>query len=52
MNLAGTAARARGFHDLRRVVLPHPMEGRPTSEIVQIAEARLEEIAGLLTRPA
>lgn len=52
MNLAGTAARARGFGDLRRLILPHPMESRGDSEVVEIARARFEEIVSLLTSDA
>jgi len=52
VNLAGTAARARGFGDLRRLVLPHPMENRPTQEIIEIARERFDEIVRLLTRAA
>lgn len=49
-NLARTAARARGFADLRLLVLPHPMESRGTSEIRAIAAARLDEIRASLLR--
>lgn len=52
VNLAATAARARGFGELRRIVLPHPMENRPTNEIIEIARERLDEIVRLLTRRA
>lgn len=49
-NLALTAARARGLDGMRMLVLPHPMESRPTTEIRQIAGDRLDEIASLLAR--
>jgi hypothetical protein len=49
-NLALTAARARGLGSLRMIVLPHPMESRPTDEIRRIAADRLEEISDLLVR--
>jgi hypothetical protein len=48
-NLGATAARARGYADLRTVVLPHPMETRTAEEIRSIAAERLDEIAELLT---
>jgi hypothetical protein len=47
-NLALTAARARGLRSLRTLVLPHPMESRPTDEVRRIAAERLDEIADLL----
>jgi hypothetical protein len=47
-NLAGTAARARGYPDLRTLVLPHPMESRPEAEIRAIARARFRELIGLI----
>jgi hypothetical protein len=47
-NLAAQAARARGFADLRTLVLPHPMETRSAEEIVAITRARLDEIVALL----
>ena len=47
-NLARTAARARGFAELRTLVLPHPMETRSRDEIRAIAAARVEEIERLL----
>jgi hypothetical protein len=47
-NLARTAARARGLGSLRMLVLPHPMESRPTDEIRRIAAQRLDEITDLL----
>lgn len=49
-NLARTAARARGFAELRTLVLPHPMETRPAAEIRDIALARLDEIHDQLVR--
>lgn len=51
-NLARSAARARGFGRLRRLVLPHPMEGRSPTEIMQIARERLGDIVTALTRDA
>ena len=50
-NLARTAARARGFADLRTIVLPHPMETRDRDEIRAIAASKLNEIERLLTTP-
>ena len=50
-NLALTAARARGLATLRMLVLPHPMESRPTDEIRRIAADRLDEVLNLLTEP-
>ena len=47
-NLARTAARAHGYPDIRMLVLPHPMESRPETEVRAIARARLDEIVGLL----
>ena len=47
-NLAGTAARSQGYPKLRTLVLPHPMEGRPETEIRAIARARFEELVGLI----
>lgn len=47
-NLARTAATAKGFHDLRVHVLPHPMESRPETEVRAIARARFREIVRLL----
>ena len=49
-NLAAQAARARGFADLRVLVLPHPMETRSEAEIVAIAGACLDEIVSRLVR--
>jgi hypothetical protein len=50
-NLGATAARARGFARLRTLVLAHPVESRPESEIRAMVAERLDEIAALLTRP-
>ena len=50
-NLAATAARARGFTEIRQLVLSHPMETRPAAEIVALARARFDEIIGLLVAP-
>jgi hypothetical protein len=38
VNLAQTAARARGVDPMPMLVLPHPMEGRPPEEIDRIAD--------------
>jgi hypothetical protein len=48
VNLARTAARARGVDPLPMLVLPHPMEGRPPAEIDGIAEQRFAEVMALL----
>jgi hypothetical protein len=47
-NLARTAARARGCHDVPLLVLPHPMEGRTPDEIERIAHARFDELIRLI----
>lgn len=47
-NLAATAARARGYPNLRTLVLPHPVEGLPREKILRLAGARLDEIVALL----
>ena len=47
-NLGRTAARAQGYPDLRMLVLPHPMESRPEAEVRAIAQARFDELIGLL----
>lgn len=47
-NLARAAAEARGFHRLRLLVLPHPLETRSESELRALAAARLDEIRDLL----
>jgi hypothetical protein len=51
-NLARTAARAKGFHDLRVHVLPHPMESRPEGEVRSIARARFRALVRLLADDA
>ncbi len=48
VNLAQTAARARGVDPIPMLVLPHPMEGRPPDEIDRIAEARFDEAMALI----
>jgi hypothetical protein len=50
-NLAQTAARARGYDRLEMLVLPHPMETRRADEIIEIAEARAEELLRALVEP-
>jgi hypothetical protein len=47
-NLARTAARAHGYPDIRMLVLPHPMESRPETEVRRIARVRFDELIGLL----
>lgn len=47
-NLARTAARAHGYPDMRMLVLPHPMEGRPETEVRAIARDRLAELVAML----
>lgn len=47
-NLARTAARAHGYPEMRMLVLPHPMEGRPEAEVRAIARARLGELVAAL----
>ena len=51
-NLARTAAHAKGFHDLRVHVLPHPMESRPEAEVRAIARARFRAIVRMLADDA
>ncbi len=50
-NLAAMAARSRGYAELRTLVLPHPMETRPASEVQAMVHARFDEIVRLLTAP-
>ncbi len=52
VNLADTAARARGFGNLRRLVLPHPLETRSADEIVAITRSRFDHLVQLLCGPA
>jgi hypothetical protein len=47
-NLARSAARAQGYPDLRLLVLPHPMESRPGTEVRAIARARFRDLVALL----
>ena len=47
-NLGRTAARAQGYPDLRMLVLPHPMEARPESEVRTIARQRFDALIALL----
>jgi hypothetical protein len=49
-NLGRTAARAQGYPDLPMLVLPHPMESRPETEIREIARARFDELIALVAR--
>jgi len=51
VNLAGTAARAHGYPDMRLVALPHPMESRPEAEVRAIARGRAAELFAILQRP-
>ncbi len=51
-NLARTAASAKGFHDVRVHVLPHPMESRPEAEVRAIARARFRDLVRLLAADA
>jgi hypothetical protein len=51
-NLARTAARARGFHDLRLHVLPHPMESRPEEAVRAIVRRRFAALVGALAGDA
>lgn len=48
VNLAQTAARARGVDPLPMLVLPHPMEGRAPDEIDRIADAQFEAAMALI----
>jgi hypothetical protein len=48
VNLAQTAARARGVEPIPMLVLPHPMEGRSNEEIDRIAEAHFAAAMALL----
>src|SRR5262249_25597620 len=47
-NLARTAARAQGYPDLRMLVLPHPMEARPESDVRAIARERFAALIALI----
>ena len=47
-NLARTAARAQGYPDLRMLVLPHPMEARPESQVRAFAHERFAALFALL----
>ncbi len=47
-NLGRAAARAQGYPDLPMLVLPHPMEARPETEIREIARARFADLIRLL----
>jgi hypothetical protein len=51
-NLAHTAARGRGVHDLRVHVLPHPFESRAEPEIRAIAQAAFPRLMAHLTEDA
>ena len=48
VNLAETAARARGVDPIPLLVLPHPMEGRGAEEIDRIAEAHFAAAMALV----
>ena len=48
VNLSRTASQAQGYPALATLVLPHPMESRPETEIRAICRARLGELIGLL----
>ena len=48
VNLAQTAARARGVDPIPMLVLPHPMEGRSNEEIDRIAEAHFDAAVALI----
>lgn len=48
VNLALTAARARGVDPIPMLVLPHPMEGRRDEEIDRIAEAHFDAAMELI----
>jgi len=52
VNLAQTAARARGVDPIPMLVLPHPMEGRSAEEIDRIADQRFAEAMALIADPA
>ena len=41
-------ARAQGYPDLRMLVLPHPMESRPESEVRAIARERFAALIALI----
>ena len=51
VNLAQTAARARGVEPIPMLVLPHPMEGRAAAEIDHIAEQHFDTAMALLLAP-
>ena len=48
VNLAETAARARGVDPIPMLVLPHPMEGRGVEEIDRIAETHFGAAMALI----
>ena len=48
VNLAETAARARGVDPIPLLVLPHPMEGRGVEEIDRIAETHFGAAMALI----
>ena len=47
-NLARTAARAQGYPAMRILVLPHPLEARPETEIRALARRHARTLLGLL----
>ena len=51
-NLARTAARAQGYPDMRLLVLPHPMEGRPEAEVRALARRHAPALFALLAGTA
>lgn len=51
VNLAQTAARARGVDPIPMLVLPHPMEGRGDAAIDHIAAQRFRDAMALLVTP-
>lgn len=52
VDLLGESATTEGMPDLRRVVFPYPMEGRPDDEVAAAAHVRLDAIVAALTATA
>ena len=49
--LAQTAAKGMGYPDLPMVILPHPFETLPPSEVKRLAEEKLDEICSRRMTP-
>ena len=50
--LVAESALTEGMPDLRRVILPYPLEGQPEADVRAIARQALEPIMAALTDPA